>query len=95
MIIAILNIDCHVHTCYSGDSELSLARLVEACKAKGISGVCITDHNTIAGAVKLAELAPFPVVVGEEIMTTAGKSSAISLHRKSRPDCPPRQRSPQ
>jgi predicted metal-dependent phosphoesterase TrpH len=47
--------------------------LVAACKANGIQGVCITDHNTIAGALQLAAQASFPVIVGEEISSTAGE----------------------
>jgi Predicted metal-dependent phosphoesterases (PHP family) len=68
-----LHLDCHVHTAYSSDSGLALERLVIACRRKGINGICVTDHNTIAGAMRLAKIAPFTVVVGEEIGTSEGE----------------------
>lgn len=77
-----LRIDCHVHTCYSHDSQLSLDSLVGTCRAKGIDGICVTDHNTIAGAAALAKHAPFPVVVGEEILTAAGEIIGYFLSRE-------------
>lgn len=77
-----LRIDCHVHTCYSHDSQFSLDSLVETCRAKGMDGICVTDHNTIAGAAALAKHAPFPVVVGEEILTTAGEIIGYFLSRE-------------
>jgi predicted metal-dependent phosphoesterase TrpH len=41
--------------------------------------VAITDHNTIAGALALREMAPELVVVGEEIKTPAGEFIAYFL----------------
>ncbi len=63
----------HCHTAYSKDSLVSPRALVQACRQKGIDRVVVTDHNTIAGAVAAHALDPEHVVVGEEIMTTAGE----------------------
>jgi len=46
---------------------------VKTCRRKGINCLAITDHNTIVGALKFRELAPFPIIVGEEIMTLSGE----------------------
>ena len=69
----LLRADLHVHTCYSPDSRASLEDIIKVCQRKGINCLAITDHNTIAGALKLKKLAPFSVIVGEEIMTLSGE----------------------
>ena len=69
----LLRADLHVHTCYSPDSRASLEDILKVCQRKGINCLAITDHNTIAGAVKLKDIAPFPVIVGEEVMTSSGE----------------------
>ena len=65
--------DLHIHTVYSPDSNTSLERLIARCHEVGINCVAITDHNTIAGAVEMKNLAPFKVIVGEEIQTLTGE----------------------
>ena len=71
--------DMHVHTCYSKDGSLSLETIMESCERRGLDGVAITDHNTIAGALALKEIAPFLVIVGEEIDTTKGEILGLFL----------------
>jgi predicted metal-dependent phosphoesterase TrpH len=66
-------VDFHVHTCYSKDSLTPLEEVIEACQERGIDKVAITDHNTIAGALALLEMAPDLVIVGEEIKTNVGE----------------------
>lgn len=68
-----LKVDLHVHTSYSPDSTTSLQEVVARCKQAEINCVAVTDHNTILGALKLRELAPFTVIVGEEINTRSGE----------------------
>ena len=72
-------IDFHVHTCYSGDSLTSLDEVIAACRKRGLGKVAITDHNTIAGAMALSEMAPDLVIVGEEIKTDVGEIIAYFL----------------
>ncbi|MEO8362166.1 MAG: PHP domain-containing protein [Vicinamibacteria bacterium] len=69
--------DLHVHTRYSGPTDLPLLRhLSRECysdpadvyriaKARGMDLVTITDHDTIEGALHLAHLPDF--IVGEEV----------------------------
>lgn len=65
--------DLHLHTCYSPDSRSSLEAIIHRCQKVGIECVAVTDHNTIEGALKLRAMAPFPVIVGEEVMSSAGE----------------------
>jgi predicted metal-dependent phosphoesterase TrpH len=74
-----LRVDLHVHTWYSKDSLMSPEEIVRGCQAKGLSAVAITDHNTIAGALALRDIAPFPVIVGQEISTTHGEVMGLFL----------------
>src|SRR2546423_14649986 len=41
-----LNIDLHTHSFFSGDGISSPEDLIAAARAKGLSGIAITDHNT-------------------------------------------------
>ena len=41
--------------------------------------MAVTDHNTVEGAQALAQIAPFPVIVGEEIKTTDGEIIGLYL----------------
>ena len=78
--MTVLRADMHVHTCYSRDNE-HLAFLgardcysrpeavYAAAKARGMDLVAITDHDTIDGALALAERMPDArdLIVGEEV----------------------------
>ena len=65
--------DLHLHTVYSGDSNTSLEQVIARCLDIGINCIAITDHNTIEGAVKMQRIAPFQVIVGDEIQTSSGE----------------------
>ncbi len=67
---------------FSKDSLLPPARLVEACRRKGIDRVVVTDHNTIAGGLAARQLDPERVIVGEEIMTTRGEILAAFVREE-------------
>jgi predicted metal-dependent phosphoesterase TrpH len=69
----LLNVEFHCHTVYSKDSLTSIEALLEACQRTHIDRVVITDHNTIQGALRACQMAPEQVIVGEEIMTSAGE----------------------
>ncbi len=74
-----MKVDLHVHTCYSDDSLTPLEAIIEACHRRGIDKVAITDHNCIAGALALREMAPDLIIVGEEIKTAAGEIMGLFL----------------
>lgn len=61
------------------DCLTPLEKIVERCLALGINCVAIADHNTIAGALKLKEIAPFKVIIAEEILTPVGEIMGLFL----------------
>jgi predicted metal-dependent phosphoesterase TrpH len=61
------------------DCGTSLEEIIETCQKLGISCVAIADHGTIEGALKLREIAPFKVIVAEEIMTPDGEIMGLFL----------------
>jgi Predicted metal-dependent phosphoesterases (PHP family) len=75
----LIKADLHVHTCYSWDCRTPLERIVNRCLEAGINCVAIADHNTIAGALKLKEIAPFKVIVAEEVLTPVGELMGLFL----------------
>jgi predicted metal-dependent phosphoesterase TrpH len=56
-----------------------LEQIVERCLELGINCIAVADHNTIAGALKLREIAPFKVIVAEEILTPVGEIMGFFL----------------
>lgn len=74
-----MRLDLHVHTCYSEDCWVPLERIAAAVAEKPIDAIAVMDHNEIEGAVRLAEMAPFPVIVGEEIASQAGEIAGLFL----------------
>jgi predicted metal-dependent phosphoesterase TrpH len=75
----LIKADLHVHTCYSIDCLTPLERIVDRCLEIGINCIAVADHNTIAGALKLKKIAPFKVIVAEEILTPVGEIMGLFL----------------
>lgn len=71
--------DLHIHTKYSMDCSTPLDKIVNRCLELGINCIAIADHNTTEGALEMQSLAPFPVIVAEEIMTTQGEIMGMFL----------------
>jgi predicted metal-dependent phosphoesterase TrpH len=87
----LLRCDLHTHTFYSRDCLVSPERFLEACRRKGLDRVAVTDHNTIAGALRLKEMDPERIIVGEEIRTTKGELIAYFLTEAVPPGLSPRE----
>jgi predicted metal-dependent phosphoesterase TrpH len=68
-----IHVEFHCHTQFSKDSLTHIHDLLRVCKQRGVDRIVITDHNTIQGSVKAAELDPQMVIIGEEIQTTEGE----------------------
>lgn len=63
--------ELHCHTEYSSDGLITFDGMLRTVRRRGLDVVCITDHDTIEGALEFRRLAaargnPFHVVVGEE-----------------------------
>jgi len=74
--------DLHIHTAYSIDCTMPLEQIISRCLEVGINCLGVTDHNTIAGALKLKEMAPFSIIVGEEILTLDGEVIGFFLKQE-------------
>jgi predicted metal-dependent phosphoesterase TrpH len=48
-------LDMHVHTTYSSCSRLRPSEILENARKRGLEGVCITDHNTMAAQKEIKE----------------------------------------
>jgi predicted metal-dependent phosphoesterase TrpH len=71
--------DLHIHTRYSPDSNNSLDDIIAQCLKKGINCLAVCDHGTAEGALKLQAIAPFKVIVAEEILTPHGEIMGMFL----------------
>jgi len=85
-----MELDLHIHTRYSFDSAMKPAKIIDIAKARGLSGVAITDHNTVEGALETQKIAPpdFVVIIGEEIGTKAGDIIGLFLKEEITDDDP-------
>lgn len=81
--------DLHIHTCYSPDCNSSLESIIDRCRKLGIGCVAITDHDTIEGALKMKQMAPFPVIIGEEVMSSDGEIIGYFLTEEIPSGLPP------
>jgi predicted metal-dependent phosphoesterase TrpH len=60
----------------------SLAQVIEAAKRRGLDRIAVTDHNRVEGALRLRDIAPELVIVGEEIRTTEGELLCFFLQQE-------------
>ncbi len=74
--------DFHIHSCYSMDCTTSLEEIIRTCQKKGLNCIALADHGSIEGALKMQHLAPFKVIIAEEILTTDGEIMGMFLTRK-------------
>lgn len=74
-----LKADLHIHTEYSMDCTTPLEKVIQRCLEISINCIAVADHGTIEGALKLQNIAPFPVIVAEEILTPHGEIMGMFL----------------
>ena len=74
--------DLHIHTKYSIDCNTPLEDIISRCQETGINCIAIADHNSIEGALKMQSLAPFQVIVAEEVLTPDGEIMGIFLRER-------------
>ena len=61
------------------DCNTPLEKIINRCLETGINCIAIADHGTIEGALKLQNIAPFKVIVAEEILTPYGEIMGMFL----------------
>lgn len=76
-----MRIDLHVHSKYSFDGWMDPKDMVNVAIKKGLSGIAVTDHNTIRGGLKTKkyETENFKIIVGSEINTERGEVIGLFL----------------
>lgn len=80
-----IKVDLHIHTSCSPDSLINVDDVLTTCDYHGIDCVAITDHDEVECAIKLHEIAPSKIIVGEEIHTTAGEIIGLFLKERIEP----------
>jgi predicted metal-dependent phosphoesterase TrpH len=75
----LIKADLHVHTWHSVDSFMSYDQLIKASQLKGINCIALCDHGTTRGARDLIKIAPFKVIICEEVMTPFGEIMGMFL----------------
>lgn len=74
-----LKADLHIHTRYSMDCTTPLEEIIRRCEEKGINCIAVADHGTVEGALKMQSIAPFKVIVAEEVLTPHGEIMGMFL----------------
>lgn len=75
-------IETHCHSIYSHDCLVSIDKLIQTARKRGLARLILTDHNTIAGAQEAKKRAPDLIIIGEEIMTTRGELLAFFVNEE-------------
>ena len=73
--------DLHLHSRRSYDGVMSPRRIVAMARRRGLRGIAVTDHGTIAGGLEARAVAPADllVIVGSEVYTTVGDIIGLFL----------------
>jgi len=74
-----MKVDLHIHTHRSRDCLMEPDAIIRKAQQRGLDALAILDHGTISGALELARIAPFLIIVGEEIKTTRGEIGGLFL----------------
>jgi predicted metal-dependent phosphoesterase TrpH len=61
------------------DCDTSLESIIQRCQDLKIDCIAIADHGTAEGALEMQRLAPFKVIVAEEILSTQGEIMGMFL----------------
>lgn len=77
--------DFHIHTAFSPDSTGTPEQIIRRCQQRQLNCIAITDHDTIDGALAVSRIAPFQVIIGEEISSASGHIIGLFLTRAVRP----------
>ena len=81
--------DFHMHTRYSYDCLVEPYALVQRCQAVGLDCIAVTDHNSLQGAAAVKAIAPFMVILGEEVKSTHGEITGLFLTEEVPPGLTP------
>lgn len=72
-------IDLHTHSAASPDGGITAEQYARSLRDKTLDVIAITDHNRIDFAQEVQKTLGNAIIVGEEIMTTAGEIIGLFL----------------
>lgn len=76
-------VDMHLHALpHSTDSSITLEQIVSCARARGLDGVCLTDHDSMAGrefAAAYSRETGFPIFLGVEFFSLQGDITAWGI----------------
>jgi predicted metal-dependent phosphoesterase TrpH len=84
-------VDLHTHSVASPDGGITVDQYHQALRTRLLDAIAITDHNRIDFAQKLQEKLGDAIIVGEEIMTTAGEIIGLFLGSVVKPGLTPQE----
>lgn len=79
-----MKLDLHMHTHHSKDCTMPTAEVLRLCKARGMDGIAVTDHNSLAGGLEAAAIAPpgLLIIPGEEVKSSEGEIIGLFLREE-------------
>lgn len=83
-----MKIDLHIHSIHSYDGAASVSEIARRCRAVGLDGFAITDHNSMKGSSESTSIGReegLVVVRGIEVSTSEGHVLAYGLSDPVRP----------
>jgi predicted metal-dependent phosphoesterase TrpH len=63
------------------DASTTFEQLLARCYEVGLGAIAIADHGTAEGALEFQKMAPFPVIVAEEVLTPYGEIMGMFLKK--------------
>jgi predicted metal-dependent phosphoesterase TrpH len=78
----LLKADFHIHSKYSMDSVNELDEIIKRCQKLGINCIAIADHDAVEGGLQMQKIAPFKVIVAEEVLTFSGEVMGMFLKER-------------
>lgn len=85
MIKMNLKFDIHIHSNHSYDSFIKPEEIIKHAKKRGLSGIAVTDHETISGGIETKRAnkdSKFLVIVGAEYHTEFGDIIGLFLKKE-------------
>ena len=64
------------------DSQSELDDIIKRCQKLGINCITIADHDAVEGGLKMQAIAPFKIIVAEEILTFSGEVMGMFLKER-------------
>ena len=64
------------------DSANELEEIIKRCQKMGINCIAIADHDAVEGGLRMQRIAPFKIIVAEEVLTFSGEVMGMFLKER-------------